>query len=189
MTKEQIITKITEEFELAENVCEQDLITDIRNDIEEMFEVGEYAFPDFEDRDDYDFLLGDIKNEISVVNEHIDVKFCTWSSKSGTSVLVDPFGYNFEHLRYEIEQEFGAENYEEVSHANLLKFYSAVKSIRKDLVIKRELYQEEISKITEMVESYSEGTRSGCFSNGEVIFTPNDKSKSKFTQYYNPNED
>lgn len=134
-------------------------------------EVGEYFFNEmYEDEWAWDDLESNLSYELKEVNEDFEeFHFHTWSSKSGTSVFVKA---NLNKFEYEIEEytfDLGQTKSEQFKY---LKEYIENQNclLTKMEELKDELIQD-LENANKKVRIYAEGVRSGCFSNGEVIFT------------------
>jgi len=196
MTKVQIMDEINKNLYDIKDICIQDLMTSRQDDIISKFEIGEYAFFEIESQEEFDEFFDDMKSYIKEETGYNgDLVLRTWSSKSGTSVFIDAFEYNIAIQDvvgdFEYEWRF-IHDYSKVgdfTHSELNEIYSNVRILKKEILSKRAEYDKMVEEITKIVDSMSEGKHSGCFSNGEVIFSPTDPTKKSFTAYYNPNHE
>jgi len=181
LTKEAVIDQIETTWnELKEiyNDENERLESHPRHGVHEMLEVGEYAFPYFEDEFEVDMFIEDNKESLKAECEYDrDIRYIEWSSKSGVSVFVE--GTDFYHdeddvfgsIKYEFGIELDYSDLEEEDYGDLCKIKNQLKyyleSAQKDVVE----FEEKLEKIQAIFESVALGVRSGCFSNGEVIFS------------------
>lgn len=175
MTKPEIIEEIDNILNNVENECSQDLMSSARNGIDEKYEVGEYAFFDAEDQDEYDFFISDMKSQIIYeCGYEGSLQFCEWSSKSGVSVFMDAFEHDSEQSIWDFEDEWGYTHnntdVEEFTHAELMNMYWDAKRLDKEVTKDRKTYNEYVDGVTKIVYSMAEGVCIGNFSNGESIF-------------------
>jgi len=196
MTKEELIEEIENYGSgVRDNGIES--YSDNRYGIKNCVELGEYAFPYFEFQEDYDFLIEDITESAKAeCGYEGEFQFCERSSKSGTEVYIDAPDTCYDDVYDEI---YGAHGYEfeystteDFTHAELTQILREVKEICNNFNDEIEVYNETLKKVTELVDSIALGKRSGCFSNGEVIFEPTEAYEGAtqvFTPYYNPNEE
>ena len=193
MTKVQLIEEINTNLNSIETALEQDLMSNQRNGIDEKYEVGEYSFFESEYQEDYDMFTEDMTESLSAECDYQGgIQFCTWSSKSGTSVFVDAFREN-EDLIWDFESEWGfTQNdteVEEFTYIELMDIYKDSKILNKEVTKERAEYDEQLVKITDIIDSMAEGKKIGCFSNGEVVFSSTDADKEDYTTQYNQNEE
>ncbi len=154
--------------------------------------LGEYALPGY-------LLLDETGIEWEFLKEDFDqlgLKFFedftadTYSSKSGT-------GFNlikFQNPGYD-DQLWNLQSCinENSSYRELQRTWNEIVDIKRSFEKDKEAIQAEIEKAEEWITGIAIGKRSGCFSNGEVVFTPIKGNRAGYNQlfppYYNPNEE
>ena len=171
----------SDELDRLEQFCD-DFVYDYANECREYFEekyhlqynkieVGEYFFNEmYEDELAWDDLEGNLLYELKEVNEDFEeFHFHTWSSKSGTSVFVKADLNQFE---YEIMTTYlDKANNKREQFKNLIEFVENQNLYLQRMEDLKDKLIDDLQKADKKVRLYASGVRSGCFSNGEVIFT------------------
>lgn len=169
------------DLDKLEQYCD-DFVYDYANECREYFEenhhfqndkieVGEYFFNEmYDDEWAWEDLESNLSYELKEVNENFgEFHFHTWSSKSGTSVFVKADLNQFEYEIMRTDLELGQNKREQIKY--LKEFIENQNLYLKRMDELKDKLIENLNQADNKVRIYAEGVRSGCFSNGEVIFT------------------
>ena len=200
LNKERLIEEIESMARGIVDEFVQDLEWHGRHSVDGMISIGEFAFPESEDQFDYDMIVEDHSESCKAEADYCgEIQYATWSSKSGTSVFLDPFEYDGEVDPYDVlyslfnEYDFDyGETPENFSRDELLGLHKEISELNENICISREEYDTMIKKCTELISSTAYGVKTASFSNGESIFEPTEAyegATEAFTPYYNPNEE
>jgi len=200
LNKEKLTQEIDSYARGIEETMAQEVETHSHYGISDMVDIGEFAFPDYEDQFDYDMLVEDHTESCKAeANYDGEIEYATWSSKSGTSVFLEPFDYegytDGEDIVYdlfsEIDYDYGMDA-TDFTREELLALYNEIKKVNEEVCEEREAYDKTLIRCIELIKSTAYGVKTASFSNGESIFEPTEAyegATETFTPYYNPNEE
>ena len=198
VTKQDMIDKIDAVGrELEVMLSEDELTYAPRYGINDKMEIGEYAFPWMEDYEFEDFLENIKYRAKDEYDYDGEIEFVVRSSKSGTEVYMDKFDSeqgDFGDIQFNLEHGYDFFNMapEELTYRELKEVLLEVRQIRREIKPLKKVYDKQLEGLRKIMSEVALGERTGCFSNGEVIFTPTEAykdAKADFTPYYNPNEE
>ena len=185
VTKQDMLDKIDAVgTELEKLLSEDELTYAPRYDIDNKMEIGEYSF-EYMDEHSAELFIEDIQQRaLNECNYDGELQFVERSSKSGTEVYMDAFDSeqgDFGDIQFNLEHgyDFWNMNTDELTYRELKKVLLEVRQIRREIKPLKKVYDLKLAGIRKIMSDVALGERTGCFSNGEVVFTPTKSAVAK----------
>ena len=142
-----------------------------RQGISDKYNLGEFSFPYFEEQWDWDTFEEDIKEQFKDDGYDGDIEYVEWSSKSGTSVFIEPVEYNYDDMSYELDDYVVTDdNYSMYSVSELRKKIKLAQDEYDRMKGEIDTFDKLLTKLDKTLRNMTEGKKVGSTSNGASYF-------------------